>query len=539
VVELYGGKVDRVGKDGPRVNPFALEPTESNIKFLYSFVKLLLTNGGAELEPEDDEVVFKAVQDTVIHEVLTSRDRVHGLQGLAGTGKTTTLEAIRDGAEKNGYTVEGFAPTSRAAGQLREAGVSATTLQSFLVRGGQGQTTGDPNSRHLYLLDESSLASTQQMKAFLDKIRPQDRVLVIGDTQQHQGVEAGKPFQQMQDGGMRTAQLDQIMRQKDPELLKAVEHLAKNETAAGVKMLAEQGRVTELSNAQERIAAIAKDYAVKPENTIIVSPDNRSRQQINQAVRTELQAKGTLAAESLKFDTLTHRSDMTGADRTWAVRYQPGNVVEYTTGSKDLGIQRGSSAAVLSTNARDNTVTVQRTDGQTATYNPTRLRGVNVYQVTEREFASGDRLQFTSPDKKLGIVRRDLGTVTKVEANEITVRMDGKDERAITFDPTRFRAFDHGYAITSYSAQGLTAGRVIANIDTDGRADSSIADSPTSLFRGHQRTPIFTQMTPVPLELNWRPNTARLPPSSSGSLLRQRFRSNRPAPWSTRTQNIV
>ncbi|MGI4826941.1 MAG: VirB4 family type IV secretion system protein [Janthinobacterium lividum] len=63
VVELYGGKVDRVGKDGPRVNPFALEPTENNIKFLHGFVKLLLTNGGAELSPEDDDTVHKAVQD--------------------------------------------------------------------------------------------------------------------------------------------------------------------------------------------------------------------------------------------------------------------------------------------------------------------------------------------------------------------------------------------------------------------------------------------------------------------------------------------
>jgi len=62
VVELYGGRVDRIGKDGPRVNPFALEPTESNITFLYSFVKLLLVNGGAELEPEDDDVIHKAVQ---------------------------------------------------------------------------------------------------------------------------------------------------------------------------------------------------------------------------------------------------------------------------------------------------------------------------------------------------------------------------------------------------------------------------------------------------------------------------------------------
>jgi type IV secretion system protein VirB4 len=63
VVELYGGHVDRIGKDGPRVNPFALEPTESNITFLYSFVKLLLVNGGAELEPEDDDVIHKAVRD--------------------------------------------------------------------------------------------------------------------------------------------------------------------------------------------------------------------------------------------------------------------------------------------------------------------------------------------------------------------------------------------------------------------------------------------------------------------------------------------
>src|SRR6185437_4069009 len=63
VVELYGGRVDRIGKDGPRVNPFALEPTESNIQFLYGFIRLLLTNGGAELAPEDGDVIHRAVQD--------------------------------------------------------------------------------------------------------------------------------------------------------------------------------------------------------------------------------------------------------------------------------------------------------------------------------------------------------------------------------------------------------------------------------------------------------------------------------------------
>ena len=78
-VELYGGRVDRVGKDGPRVNPFALEPTESNIKFLYSFVKLLLTNGGAELTPEDEDVVYKAVQGMYYLDPKTRRLAFLGL----------------------------------------------------------------------------------------------------------------------------------------------------------------------------------------------------------------------------------------------------------------------------------------------------------------------------------------------------------------------------------------------------------------------------------------------------------------------------
>ena len=133
---------------------------------------------------------------------------------------------------------------------------------------------------------------------------PNDRVLVIGDTRQHQGVEAGKPFEQMQQAGMQTSQLDQIMRQKDPALFKAVQHLATGETAKGVPLLVDQDRVTELRNGTERIAAIAKDYASEPENTIVVSPDNKSRQQINEAIRAELQTSGQLSPDGRELQTL-------------------------------------------------------------------------------------------------------------------------------------------------------------------------------------------------------------------------------------------
>ena len=266
-------------------------------------------------------------QQNVIEEVLASQDRIHGLQGLAGSGKTTTLEAIREGAERNGYAVEGFAPTSRAAGQLRDAGIQADTLQGFLARGGVERSAGDPNARHLYMLDESSLASTRQMQSFLEKIGPQDRVLLIGDTRQHQGVDAGKPFEQMQVAGMRTLQLDQIVRQKDPELLRAVEHLSRNETATGIQLLLQQGRITEIPDSQQRIEAIARDYVARPENTLVVSPDNASRRDINDAIRAELQGSGALSKDNHAMAVLTQRSELTSADRNWAALYQPADVL--------------------------------------------------------------------------------------------------------------------------------------------------------------------------------------------------------------------
>jgi conjugative relaxase-like TrwC/TraI family protein len=409
---------------------------------------------------------LNSAQRRATEQVLTSRDVIQGLQGYAGVGKTTTLESVRQGAEQHGYTVEGFAPTSRAAHQLRDAGISADTLQGFLAR---AQTADDPSRRHLYMIDESSLASTKQMRDFLARIGPQDRVLLIGDTRQHQGVEAGKPFEQLVEAGMRTAQLDQIVRQKDPELLRAVEHLSKGEIAPGIAALQQQGRITEIADPQQRIAVIAKNYATSPKNTIIVSPDNASRREINQAVRMELQAQGIVQSAGHAMQVLGPRSDMTGADRAWASRYQVGDVLRYQRGSKDLGIEQRSYAQVVATNPKKNLLTVQKPDGAQVTYDPSRLRGISAYREIEREFAIGDRLQFTAPNRELGAANRDLATVEQIKDGRLSVRMD--NGKAVSFEANQMRHFDHGYAVTSHSSQGLTAERVLVNVDTSTHPD--------------------------------------------------------------------
>jgi hypothetical protein len=277
-------------------------------------------------------------QKSVVEDVLSSPDRIQGIQGYAGTGKTLILATLRSAVEAQAYEVQGFAPTSRAAHQLREAGIEAGTLQGFLAR-----TASDATSerKHFYFVDESSLASTHQMQEFLARLRSTDRVLLIG-ARQHQGVEAGRPFEQLQAAGMRTAKLDEIVRQKDPALKSVVELLATGQTAAAIDLLRQQGRIREIADPQERIRTVAQNYAESPANTLIVSPDNASRRELNLAVRQELKARGAVAAEDHSFRVLVQRQDMTGADRAWANHYETGDVVRYARGSKNVGIAAGS-----------------------------------------------------------------------------------------------------------------------------------------------------------------------------------------------------
>jgi conjugative relaxase-like TrwC/TraI family protein len=401
-------------------------------------------------------------QKSVIEDVLSSPDRIQGIQGYAGAGKTTTLSVIRSAAESQGYTVEGFAPTSRAARQLHEAGVESHTLQSFLARShGQDST----HERRFYFVDESSLASTNQMREFLVRLSPHDRVLLIGDTRQHQGVEAGRPFEQLQEAGMRTARLDEIVRQKDPALKFAVEQLAHGQVSAALESLQQQGRVREIQDGRERVRAIARAYAEAPEKTLIVSPDNASRRELNLAVREELKSRGIVAPEDQSFRILVQRQDMTGAERGWANHYEVGNEVRYARGSRMLGVEAGSYGKVVGVDAGDNQISVRQANGKVVTYDPHRLAGVSVYRENVRQFSTGDRIQFTAPDRALGVANRDLATVDSISSEgRVSARLDAG--RQLEFNPEEHRHLDHGYAVTSHSAQGLTAERVLVNADT-------------------------------------------------------------------------
>jgi conjugative relaxase-like TrwC/TraI family protein len=401
-------------------------------------------------------------QRAAVEQVLSSRDQITGLEGVAGAGKTTSLTTVREAAKREGYEVRGLAPTSRATHQLQEAGIESTTLQRHLVTNEQ-----EPASqKRLYILDESSLASTKQVNQFLHGLREQDRVLMVGDVRQHEAVEAGRPYQQLQDAGMQTARLDEIVRQKDPALKEAVEQLARGEVKEAIGNLDHQGRVHEIGDRQQRIEEIARQYAVRPESTLVISPDNQSRTEINERIHRAMQSTGRVSNEEHEARVLTARQELTGADRQWAVQYESGDVVRYGRGSKTLGVEAGEYARVSSVNREQNEIKVERSDGEQQSYNPRRLSGVTVYREEQRAFSEGDRVQFTAPSKELHVANRQLGTVEKInQSGDIRIRTDVG--RRVEFNVNKWPHVDHGYAVTSHSSQGQTADRVLIHVDTE------------------------------------------------------------------------
>ncbi|HWO31009.1 MAG TPA: ATP-binding domain-containing protein, partial [Candidatus Acidoferrum sp.] len=127
-------------------------------------------------------------------------------------------------------------------------------------------------------------------------------------------------------------------------------------------------------------------------------------------------------------------------------------------------------ASVVAINPSANELTVKKANGELATYDPRRLTGVSVYRENDREFSMGDRIQFTAPDKSLGVANRDMATIEAIRADDrLSIRLD--NNRQIEFNPNEHRHLDHGYAVTSHSSQGLTAERVLVHGDTSVHPD--------------------------------------------------------------------
>ncbi len=394
---------------------------------------------------------------------LAANDWLTAIEGRAGAAKTTTVGALNDFAESTGYAVRGFAPTTRAVKALSEAGIESRTVASLLA-----SPLPDRAQKELWIVDESSLLGTRQMNAFLHKAQEAavGRIVFVGDQRQHHAIEAGRPIQQMQQAGILVAQLNTIRRQLDPGLHEAVTLASRGEIGRAIALLEQQGRIREIVHPNERHAAIAREYLgahEAGEKVLVVSPANDERRQLNAAIRAALKERGHISSDWREQIVLVKR-ELTPPQRKRGQSYEVGDVLRFRRGNARLGLIRGSYARIEAINPERNQMVVRDERGQTVSYDPSRLSGVEVFHQERRVLGAGDRIQFRAPDRALGVANGEFATITAIDDHRARLRID--NGRQISAAIARLKHIDYGYASTSHSSQGATVDRMIANIDT-------------------------------------------------------------------------
>src|SRR5205807_3920963 len=223
--------------------------------------------------------------------MLTTENRVTGIQGSAGVGKTHLIKTAASIAERNRYRVVVLAPYANQVERLQAEGLPASTLATFLVSKDKGV-----DGTTLIVIDEAGLVPTRQMDATLQIAeRCGSRVVLSGDVQQLKAIEAGRPFAQLQANGMQTAVVDQIQRQRTPDLKPAVELAAKGKARESLARI--DRHVREMPDDKARYTEIAREYAAmageQRARTLVVSGTNAARRELNALIRRELGIEGT------------------------------------------------------------------------------------------------------------------------------------------------------------------------------------------------------------------------------------------------------
>lgn len=414
----------------------------------------------AAMQKRLEGVSLTAGQMAAVELITTTRDRVVGVQGLAGTGKSHMLESAKAVLEESGYRVLALAPYSTQVRALRELGVEAKTVASILASKKEPHELLD--SRSVLIVDEAGVVPARLMSRICTLAETTGaRVVLLGDTAQTKAIEAGRPFEQLQKAGMATAKMEEIQRQTNPELKRAVELAAHGETS---RSLAHVQSIHEVRDDHARRAAVAEAFAkLAPEErdrTLIVSGTNEARREINALVQRKVGTEGT----GMVFATLA-RVDTTQAQRMFSRNYSVGSRIQPERDYPRVGLQRGSLYEVLDTGPA-NRLTVRDETGKTIQFNPLLARKLSVYDLERTELAPGDRVRITRNDATLDLANGDRAIVRGVSKDKVVLAMG---ERQVELPARGPLHVDLAYTTTVHSSQGTTADRVLIDAATYSR----------------------------------------------------------------------
>ncbi len=328
---------------------------------------------------------------------------VKTVRGLAGTGKTFVLGAVREALQREGVSVLGATLSAKAARELQKgAGVQSDTIEMTLRR---LRPTATDRAKHVVrqltraalkkptysltrlslrrtvlVIDEVSMATTTQLCTLIRAAQKAGaKVLLVGDDRQLQSIEAGGAFSALHRrlGG---TELLKITRQRDPWMRRAVEQIAEGDVRAALSEYASHGRLkltdTQIEARERLVRRWVKQRTANPADTLILAATNQDVAAIN-----------TLAQSA------------------------------------------------------------RRRKGELGRYRRQRLPDGWVYER--------DRVLITGNSRALDVRNGDLGTVERIGLDTLTVRLDDCGRR-VKLTKADYPALRLGYCLSTHRAQGAT-----------------------------------------------------------------------------------
>ena len=437
----------------------------------------------AEVQEAISDKGLTTGQRDAVEMILTHPNQITGIQGMAGTGKSYALQTAKELLDRQGMTMVALAPYGSQVNNLRDDGIAAKTVSSFLNARDKQRAKHDMGPNTVVVIDEAGVIPVRQMDKPLAQVQATGaKIVTLGDTAQTKAVEAGRAFALLQEQGMKTVVMGDIQRQQSARLCEAVTLAATGRASESLKLLDDvvcipDAIITDEHGGQsrdgkERYDAIAGEYAnltqYEQAKTLIVTGTNASRQAINDRVHELLGLKGRGRTY-----TLLTRHDTTRAERQSAKYYTVGDIIQPERDYR-CGLQRGQLYQVIQRDEHTDRISVVRYGSQETNKKTTDAIDINlrslsklsVYQEHRSELSSGDWVRVTRNDAALDLVNGQRLQVVAVSENHITLQTGNRRMDLPTNKPLHM---DHAYATTAHSAQGLTCDRVLYNAESHSR----------------------------------------------------------------------
>lgn len=418
--------------------------------------------------------------------ILASRDRYLAIQGIAGSGKSTMLEAFSRVSESVAGSVEGtnksvigLASYNKMANDLGQgAGIETRTVASFINQFEKIAAHGSARQRNaasgklkdkIFVVDESSVIGNSQMASllFIAEKLGADKMAFVGDRLQLPAIESGKPYALMQELGVSIAQLSENLRQQTPLLREVAATAREGRMPAALELLGSDYR-----ESHDPVGDAAKSYlSLTPQeqsNTLVITPGRETRDQANAEIQSGLKQLGALGGEGRRHSVLEQVSTKK-EDLRYTDQYRPGMVLDVIKGEQAAGLARGIYE--ITGISKNKYVHLKDEDGHQSVFQPAALRtgspkfAVSILEKKDIQLHEGDKIRWTGNDKQNGLFRSADATITQLDGGKVTAQWQADGAvQSVNLDPGNkmYDRFDLNYATNTHPAQGVTAENVIA-----------------------------------------------------------------------------